>query len=81
MKYAVTSHLRARDGTKTYVTDFELKDDTKSIKVSAWAKQAILISRFPVGTKVKLENVFSKQGFKGESELSTISSTVIEQVS
>ncbi|MCX8176091.1 MAG: hypothetical protein N3E48_02525, partial [Candidatus Bathyarchaeota archaeon] len=69
-----------KDGSKVKVYDFLLKDETGEIKVSAWRDHAEILLKFPLGLKLKLKNVSSKQGFRGGVELTTTSQTIIEVV-
>ncbi len=55
---------------------FDLKDDTATVKVSAWREHAETLSGLKVGDKLLLENVFVKKGFGDKIELSTRSATV-----
>jgi len=67
-----------KDGSKVKVAEILLSDDSGEIKVSAWREHADILSRFPVGVKIRLKNVSSKVGFGGNTEITTISQTVIE---
>lgn len=69
-----------KDGSKVKVYEFLLKDETGEIKVSAWRDHAEILSKLPLGLKLKLKNVSSKQGFKGGVELATTSQTTIEVI-
>ncbi len=67
-----------KDGSKVKVAEILLSDDSGEIRVSAWREHADILSRFPVGIKIRLKNVSSKIGFSGNTEITTISSTIIE---
>ena len=69
-----------KDGSKVKIYEFLLKDETGEIKVSAWRDHAEILSKLPLGLKVKLKNVSSKQGFRGGVELATTSQTTIEVI-
>jgi replication factor A1 len=56
---------------------FELKDDTGTIRVSAWRKHAEASAKLKVGDKVLLASVYVKKGFGDNLELSTRNATVI----
>ena len=55
---------------------FELKDDSGTVKVSAWRQHAEALNALQVGNKLRLENAFAKRGYGNKIELSTRSSTV-----
>jgi len=55
---------------------FDLKDDSGSVRVSAWREHAEAFKDLQIGEKVVLQNVFVKKGFGGKIELSTRSATV-----
>ncbi len=55
---------------------FDLKDESGTVRVSAWREQAEALKDIKIGDKMHLENVFVKRGFGGKLELSTRSATV-----
>ena len=55
---------------------FELKDESGSIRVSAWRQHAEALNALKIGDKLRLENVFVKKGYGDKMELSTRNSTV-----
>ena len=55
---------------------FELKDESGSVKVSAWRQHAETLNELKIGDKMRLENIFVKKGYGDKMELSTRSSTV-----
>jgi replication factor A1 len=55
---------------------FELKDDSGTVKVSAWRQHAEALSILKVGDKLRLENAYVKKGFGDKLELSTRNATV-----
>lgn len=59
---------------------FDLKDESGSVRVSAWREQVEVLKNIKVGDKLKLKNVYVKKGFGGKLELSTRSSTVASVV-
>jgi replication factor A1 len=59
---------------------FDLKDESGSVRVSAWREQAQSLKDSKVGDKLSLKNVYVKKGFGGKLELSTRSSTVASVV-
>jgi len=67
-----------KDGSKVKVAELLLTDETGEIKVSAWREHAEILSKFPVGIRIRLKNVSSKMGIGGNVELATISSTILE---
>jgi replication factor A1 len=56
---------------------FELKDDTGSVRVSAWRNHADVAGGLKVSDWVRLKNVYVKKGFGDSVELSTRNATVI----
>ena len=56
---------------------FEIKDESGTVKVSAWRQYAETLISLKVGDKLRLENVFVKKGYGGKMELSTRSSTCV----
>jgi replication factor A1 len=56
---------------------FELKDDTGTVRVSAWRKHAEAIDSLKVGDRVLLTDVYVKKGFGDKLELSTRNATSI----
>jgi replication factor A1 len=54
---------------------FDLKDESGSVRVSAWREQAEALKNIEVGERLNLKNVFVKKGFGGKLELSTRSGT------
>jgi len=59
---------------------FELKDDSGSIRVSAWRQHAEALSELKIGNKLLLENAYVKKGFGDKMELSTRSATSVSIV-
>jgi replication factor A1 len=56
---------------------FELKDDTGTVRVSAWRKHAEAVNNLKVGDRVLLTNAYVKKGFGDKLELSTRNATSI----
>ncbi len=69
-----------RDGSKVKVAEFTLKDQTGSLKVSAWREHGEILAKLPSGLKVRLKGVTVKEGFAGQPEAATTSSTTIEVI-
>ena len=59
---------------------FDLKDESGSVRVSAWREQAEALKNVKVGERLNLKNVYVKKGFGGKLELSTRSATVASVV-
>jgi replication factor A1 len=55
---------------------FELKDESGTIRVSAWRQHAEALSGLKIGDKLLLENAYVKKGFGDKMELSTRNATV-----
>jgi replication factor A1 len=63
-------------GETIKLSAFDLKDESGSVRVSAWREQAEALKDVKVGDKLNLKNVYVKKGFGGKLELSTRSATV-----
>ena len=63
-------------GENVKLLTFGLKDDTGSIRVSAWRQQADELKTLKIDDELLLENVLARMGFEGKIELSTRSGTV-----
>ena len=63
-------------GETVKLTVFELKDDSGTLRVSAWRQHAEALNGLKVGDKLLLENACVKKGFGDKMELSTRSATV-----
>ena len=55
---------------------FELKDDSATVKVSAWRQHAEILNGLKIGDKLRLEDIYVKKGYENKMELSTRSATV-----
>ena len=64
-------------GEAVQLAVFELKDDTGTVRVSAWRKQAEIASNLKVGDRILVENAQVKKGFVDKIELSTRNATSI----
>jgi replication factor A1 len=62
-------------GETVKLTVFELKDESGTVKVSAWRQHAEALNGLKIGDKVLLENAYVKKGFGDKMELSTRSAT------
>ena len=62
-------------GENVKLITFSLKDDTGSVRVSAWRQQADELKALKIGDELLLENVLARMGFEGKIELSTRSGT------
>jgi replication factor A1 len=69
-----------KDGSKVKVAELKLKDETGTIRVSAWREHGEILAKLPQGLKVRLKGVTVKEGFGGEAEVVTVSSTAIEVI-
>jgi hypothetical protein len=59
------------------LANFELKDETGRIWVSAWRNQVDSVKNLKVGDKIIIKNVYIKKGFGNQLELSTRNTTSI----
>jgi len=62
-------------GEQVKLLSFELKDETGTVRVSAWRGQAEQLCNLKLGDSVVVENGFVKMGFGGKLELTTRSGT------
>jgi len=62
-------------GEQVKLLSFELKDETGTVRVSAWRCQAEQLCNLKLGDSVVVENGFVKMGFGGKLELTTRSGT------
>jgi replication factor A1 len=65
-------------GESVKLTVFDLKDDSGTVRVSAWRQNSEALNALRVGDKLLLENVLAKKGFGDKMELSTRSGTVAQ---
>jgi len=68
-------------GEKVALTNFELKDATGKIWVSAWKELADFTKKLSVGDKIQIKNGYVKRGFADNLEISTRSQTSIKIIS
>jgi replication factor A1 len=73
----VSREVKTSKGETVKLSSFELKDDTGTIRVSAWRQHAEKAGALLMGEKIVLDNVCAKKGYDNELELSTRATTVI----
>lgn len=73
----VTKEVATAKGERVTLTTFDLKDDTGTIRFTAWRQHSQKVRELLVGEKVYLENVFVRKGVDGKKELSTTTATEI----
>jgi replication factor A1 len=73
----VSREVTTFKGEKVKLAVFELKDDTGSVRVSAWRKHAEAVNSLKVGDRVRLANVYVRKGFDNRVELSTRNATSV----
>jgi ssDNA-binding replication factor A large subunit len=73
----VSREVNTFKGETVKLAVFELKDDTGAVRVSAWRKHAEAASNLKVGDRVRLVNVYVREGFGDKAELSTRNATTI----
>ncbi len=61
------------------LTIFEIKDETGSIWVSTWRKNAEKTANLKIGEKIAIKNAYVKKGFGDQLEISTRNTTSIEK--
>ena len=60
---------------------FELKDDSGTVRVSAWRQHAEALYGLKTDDKLRLEEVYAKKGFGDRMELSTRNTTIATVIS
>jgi replication factor A1 len=73
---AENKEVTTSKGEKIKLSVFDVKDESGSVRVSAWREKAEALKDVKVGEKLNLKNVYVKKGFGGKLELSTRSATV-----
>jgi replication factor A1 len=73
----VIREVTTSKGEVVKLAAFELKDDTGTVRVSAWRKHAEAVNNLKVGDRVLLTNAYVKKGFGDRLELSTRNATSI----
>jgi replication factor A1 len=73
----VIKEVTTSKGETVKLAVFELKDDTGTIRVSAWRKHAETVNNLKVGDRVLVANAHVKKAFGDRLELSTRNATVI----
>jgi replication factor A1 len=74
----VLKEVTTSKNEKVSVTTFELKDKTGKLRMSAWRDVAQKLKDLPVGTRIKMRNIYAKKGYKNNIELSSRYSTIVE---
>jgi replication factor A1 len=64
-------------GEQIKLLNFELKDETGSVRVTVWRDQAEKLSELKLCDEVSIENAYVKKGYGNRVEVSTRTSTVI----
>ncbi|MCX8150016.1 MAG: OB-fold nucleic acid binding domain-containing protein [Candidatus Bathyarchaeota archaeon] len=73
----ITKEVKTTQGEKVGLTTLDLKDETGTIRFTAWRQHSQTTKDLLVGEKVCLLNVFVRKGLDGKKELSTKNSTEI----
>ena len=76
----VSREVKTSKGEMVKLTSFDLKDETGSVRVTAWREHAESARKLMIGEKIVLENVYTKIGYNGSLELSTRAATVLSRV-
>jgi len=74
----VLKEVTTSKNEKVAVTSFELRDKTGKLRVSTWRNIAQKLKDLPVGTRIKMRNIYAKKGYKNSMELSSRYSTIVE---
>jgi replication factor A1 len=73
----VSREVTTSKGETVKLAVFELKDDTGTVRVSAWRKHAEAVNNLKVGDRVRVANAYVRKGFGDKAELSTRNTTEI----
>jgi replication factor A1 len=73
--------VKTTKGETISLTVFEIKDETGSIWVSAWRKNAEKTANLKPGEKIAIKNADVKRGFADQLEITTRNTTIIEILS
>jgi replication factor A1 len=73
--------VKTAKGETINLTVFEIKDETGSIWVSAWRKNAEKTANLKPGEKIAIKNADVKKGFADQLEITTRKTTTIETIS
>jgi ssDNA-binding replication factor A large subunit len=73
--------VKTARGETVNLTVFEIRDETGSIWVSAWRKNAEKTANLKVGEKITIKNADVKKGFADQLEITTRRATTIEIIS
>jgi ssDNA-binding replication factor A large subunit len=79
MTLPVCREVKTAKGETVKVTNFDLGDETGSVRVNLWREYAEAASKLLIGEKITLENVYARKGYTDKIELSTRSISVISQ--
>lgn len=69
--------VKTSKGETVKLASFDLRDETGTIRVTAWREHADTARKLFIGEKISLDNVYAKVGYNGKLELSTRSATVL----
>ncbi|HLE74790.1 MAG TPA: OB-fold nucleic acid binding domain-containing protein [Candidatus Bathyarchaeia archaeon] len=73
----VIREVTTSKGENVKLAVFELKDDSGTVRVSAWRKHAEAVNNLKVGDRLRLTNAYVKKDFGDKLELSTRNATSI----
>ncbi len=73
----VSKEVTTSNGETVKLAVFELKDDTGTVRVSAWRKHAEAVSNLKMGDWILIIDAYVKRGFGDKIELSTRDATSI----
>ncbi len=76
----VTKEVKTGKGELVKLTSFDLKDDSGSVRVTAWREHAETAKNLFMGERILLESVYPKMGYSGKIELSTRAASIITKV-
>ncbi|MEM3579071.1 MAG: OB-fold nucleic acid binding domain-containing protein [Candidatus Bathyarchaeia archaeon] len=77
----LTREVKTARGETVKLAVFEIKDETGSIWVSAWRKNAEKTANLRIGEKIAIKNAHVKRGFADQLEIATKNETVVELLS
>jgi replication factor A1 len=74
------SEVATSKDEKVPVVTFDLRDDTGTIRISAWRRLAEIAKDLTVGIKIQIKNVYVRRGFEDQFELTSRMFTAIERI-
>jgi len=76
----VCKEVKTSKGEMVKLTTLDLRDETGTIRLTAWREHAETACNLLIGEKILIENAYSKVGYNGKIELSTRTTTVLTRI-